>query len=265
VAVTSKDPNNSLDQVEKFVNDRGSKFAFGFAFCETKAIQESYMDAADQNGIPCSFVIGKDGKIAFIGHPMELDDVLPKVVAGTWRGAADVAEIKAINAEFDKIQESADKDPAAALVALEEFGKKYPHKTKSDQYGVIRMAFLLWAKKPDEAKAAAEPLVKKFAEKGNAGGLNSVRGIWSSPEVNPDKKHTDFAIVVAEAQLKSGKANPITLAQVADTYAFAGQKDKAVELLDKAIAAAGENAKLKEFLTKRLEKVKGDEKEKEKK
>ncbi|MGL6097051.1 MAG: TlpA family protein disulfide reductase, partial [Fimbriiglobus sp.] len=37
VAVTSKDPNNSQEQVEKFVKDRGSKYAFGFAYCDTRA------------------------------------------------------------------------------------------------------------------------------------------------------------------------------------------------------------------------------------
>ena len=42
------------------------------------------MKAANQNGIPCSFVVGKDGTIAYIGHPMYLDEVLPKVVAGKW-------------------------------------------------------------------------------------------------------------------------------------------------------------------------------------
>jgi hypothetical protein len=30
------------------------------------------MDAAGQNGIPCSFVVA-GGKIAYIGHPMSLD------------------------------------------------------------------------------------------------------------------------------------------------------------------------------------------------
>lgn len=36
-------------------------------------------------GIPTSFVVDRDGHIAFIGHPTELDEVLPKVLNGSWR------------------------------------------------------------------------------------------------------------------------------------------------------------------------------------
>ncbi|WP_352539048.1 TlpA family protein disulfide reductase [Mesorhizobium sp. M0029] len=35
-------------------------------------------------GIPTSFVVDRDGDIAFIGHPSQLDEVLPKVLNGGW-------------------------------------------------------------------------------------------------------------------------------------------------------------------------------------
>jgi len=37
------------------------------------------------SGIPSSFVVDRDSSIAFIGHPADLDDVLPKVLDGSWR------------------------------------------------------------------------------------------------------------------------------------------------------------------------------------
>ncbi|UFW71387.1 hypothetical protein [Bradyrhizobium sp. WU425] len=48
--------------------------------------------------IPNSFVIDREGHVAFIGHPMQLYDVFPKIVNGTWRTsdeakAADAARI----------------------------------------------------------------------------------------------------------------------------------------------------------------------------
>ncbi|TIO67752.1 TlpA disulfide reductase family protein [Mesorhizobium sp.] len=36
-------------------------------------------------GIPTSFVVDRDGHIAFIGHPSQLDEVLPEVLNGSWR------------------------------------------------------------------------------------------------------------------------------------------------------------------------------------
>jgi thiol-disulfide isomerase/thioredoxin len=43
-----------------------------------------YMEAARQNGIPCAFIVGKDAKVEWIGHPMEMDSPLDLVVADKW-------------------------------------------------------------------------------------------------------------------------------------------------------------------------------------
>ena len=40
-------------------------------------------------------MIGKDGRIAFIGHPLFLDEVLPKVLDGTWDPVKGNAELEA--------------------------------------------------------------------------------------------------------------------------------------------------------------------------
>ena len=38
------------------------------------AMAKNWLEAAEQNGIPCAFVINKKGRIASIGHPMELKE-----------------------------------------------------------------------------------------------------------------------------------------------------------------------------------------------
>lgn len=48
------------------------------------SVSEDYMRAAGQNGIPASFLVGKTGLVEWIGHPMELDEPLEQLVAGTW-------------------------------------------------------------------------------------------------------------------------------------------------------------------------------------
>ncbi|RWD39449.1 MAG: TlpA family protein disulfide reductase, partial [Mesorhizobium sp.] len=57
-----------------------------------------WMDPSSSIGIPTSFVVDRDGHIAFIGHPAELDDVLPKVLNGSWRSSyeAKAADAKRI-------------------------------------------------------------------------------------------------------------------------------------------------------------------------
>ncbi len=64
---------------------------------------ESYMNAANQNGIPCAFIVGKDKKIEWIGHPMEMDSVLEKVVDEKWDRAAFLEQFKE-QQEIDELQ-----------------------------------------------------------------------------------------------------------------------------------------------------------------
>jgi thiol-disulfide isomerase/thioredoxin len=44
----------------------------------------AYMEAAGQNGIPTAFIVGKDSKIEWIGHPMGMDEVVEQIVADAW-------------------------------------------------------------------------------------------------------------------------------------------------------------------------------------
>ena len=55
---------------------------------------KAYMRAAQQNGIPTAFVVGRDGHVEWIGHPMQLDEPLAKIVAGDWDRAAALAKFE---------------------------------------------------------------------------------------------------------------------------------------------------------------------------
>jgi thiol-disulfide isomerase/thioredoxin len=60
-----------------------------------RSSHQAYFEAAGQTGIPSAFLVGKDGYIEWIGHPMEMDEPLEKVVAGTWDREAYAAQFKA--------------------------------------------------------------------------------------------------------------------------------------------------------------------------
>ena len=42
------------------------------------------MKAAGQDGVPTAFIIDKGGRIAWIGHPMSMDEPLEQIVNGMW-------------------------------------------------------------------------------------------------------------------------------------------------------------------------------------
>src|ERR1700752_4419794 len=61
IGVTSADPRNSLECVEKLVADKGDQMAYTVAWDKGRATSAAYMEAAGQNGIPRSFVVDQAG------------------------------------------------------------------------------------------------------------------------------------------------------------------------------------------------------------
>src|SRR4051794_27262183 len=85
--------------VRPFVQQMGDKMAYTVAMDDVPEggkgnegkMARAGMGAAGQNGLPTAFLIARDGKIAWIGHPMQMDEPLAKLAAGTW----DVATARA--------------------------------------------------------------------------------------------------------------------------------------------------------------------------
>ena len=240
IGLTTKGDGNDAEKVAKFVEKNGKKFTYRFAYCEDKETDTAYMQAAKQDGIPCSFVVGKDGNLAYIGHPSMLDEVLPKVIAGTWKGKEDIDLINKTNEELDTILSQAEKDPVKTLEKLAEFEKAHPAKAKQDMVMIQKMVMQVKAGKFDDAKVQAEVMMaiteaKKKTEPGVFVGL-----ILAQKNFNPDKKLVDVAVKAADAALKYDTGDVGLLIAVMDVYLLAGDKAKAAELGKKALAA-GEN------------------------
>lgn len=85
------DPKNTnyLAKVAQFVQSEGDKMDYNVAVDVPQGdIANGWVKAAGEGGIPVSFIIGKDGHIAWIGYPLELDGVLDQVLADKFDVAA---------------------------------------------------------------------------------------------------------------------------------------------------------------------------------
>lgn len=79
--------------VPAFVKSMGAKMDYSVATdASNDHMANAWMAAAGEHGIPSAFVVGKDNKILWIGHPMDprrdLDKVLGEVIAGKYDAAA---------------------------------------------------------------------------------------------------------------------------------------------------------------------------------
>ncbi|MDA9447917.1 TlpA family protein disulfide reductase, partial [Bradyrhizobium sp. CCBAU 21360] len=81
-APTADEARTTLDA---WLTDKFSNLNFRIGFDSTEEMNKLWMDSSFSVGIPTSFVVDRDGHIAFIGSPMQLDDVLPKILNGSWR------------------------------------------------------------------------------------------------------------------------------------------------------------------------------------
>ncbi len=281
VAVTTKDENgNTQEAVEEFLKKRGERFPFAFAFCTTDAVNTAFMDASGTDGIPASFVIDQAGKIAFIGHPSELDDVLPRIFAGKWEGQKSVDEIQKekddLDALLNQVQSAAEKaekdhagkgpevvtkavaDAAAeaagnAIKAFPDYEKKYPIRTSLPVYSAVKLAVSLQARQFDEAGTISDTLVKHAVEKKDVATLGRVRNFWLAKALNPERKSVKYAVTAAEAIVKiEGEGEFPVLLGAAEAHYAAGDKAKGQAYADKALKAAGSDPRAKEAIEKTL-------------
>lgn len=98
----SGNPHDPTPEIREFVEKMGDKMDFHVAYGGPEGPMEAtWMRAANRNGIPSSFIVDREGRIAWIGHPLKLDDTLEQVVKGQFDPRAE-ADRAAKQAEFER-------------------------------------------------------------------------------------------------------------------------------------------------------------------
>ena len=246
--------------VEPFVKQMGAKMNYRVALdvvgenIDTMGKTASaWLAAAGQTGIPCSFVVNKEGKVAWIGHPMGMEKIVEQVVAGTF-DIKKQAEMDAKRAKLDeRIGEAVEANDFDKLLKLsDELIAMDP--SAAGQANMMKVMVLLTQKKKyDDAYA----LVKKLSEnelKDESGALNEIA--WTILDAQGiEKRDVDLAMKLAlRADELTKHENAPVLDTLARAYFEKGQFDKAVETETLAVAKAG--ADMKEQLGESLAKYK---------
>lgn len=227
----------------------------------------SYMTAAGQNGIPTAFIVGKDSHIEWIGHPMEMDEPLEKVVAGSWDREAAVAAMKA-EMEARAAQQAVMQKLMTQMLAVQqlaEAGKADDALAKFDEIlsqdlpaGLkprLMLSKLMLAIQiaPAKAPAILDEVSKDFTD--NADELNNITWniyqVLSSSE-KPDAALLAKAVELAEKAVKADPKNGAVLDTLAHLVELTGDLDRAIELQTQAVANGGD---FKEELEKYLKEL----------
>jgi thiol-disulfide isomerase/thioredoxin len=233
----SVDDESTRDNVAPFVKKMGDKMGYRVAIDDGGKTNAAYMEAALEEGIPHAFIIGKDGKIAWHGHPMAGMDLKLAEMVGDQEYAESARKVHAAREELQAGFRKASEGEGGWDPVLKTLDKLIALEPEETQALVFKYQILAIEKKdaPAAAKAGAEA-VEKIDD---AETLNMLAwAILNEPEFKGirDRKLALTAARKADA-LSEGKDW-----RVVDTHARAcyetGDEKKAVELQKKAIELA---------------------------
>ena len=248
------------DGVAPFVKKMGDQMTYRVALddksSETKgAMAATWMDAAGQNGIPTAFIVNQQGRIAWIGHPMGLNEqILEEILAGRFDVAKFAAEyeqqqqaqvrLMELSKKLRQALKAKDWDTAESAVA--EIKKAEP--AMSNSLETVRFNILLGRKNYAEAYKLAETLSDTHPE--NAMLQNELA--WTMVS-QPGLENRDLTLAEKLARRANDAAQgkePDILDTLARVQFMNGKKTEAIATEQKALDLAPDEQKalFKKFL-----------------
>jgi thiol-disulfide isomerase/thioredoxin len=253
--------DETFTKVKDFVTQKGDTMGYTVAYDgATKAMDKNWMNAAGRNGIPTAFIVNQDGVIAYIGHPMKMDEPLEKIIAGKYdlkeaaeasrKEAEEGVKAKEVQGQYRKVMQlMQDEKFDEALEAIDKLmGKsaQFDPQLALDKFGI-----LLNHKNDPKAYAFAEEIADKYF-KDNAMGLNNIAWQIVDPEAKVKNPNLDVALRLSKKAVEKDPswANLDTLARV---HFLKGDLAAALDTQKKAVEAAKKEAGIPEQFTQELE------------
>ncbi|MBI1304794.1 MAG: redoxin family protein [Phycisphaera sp.] len=256
VAASERGPDEAAKfaKVKDFVDGKGDGMGYRVAYVgDREKMSRPWMEAAGQSGIPCTFIVDGEGRVAWIGHPMSMDAPLEKIVAGSWDIDAAKAEFstrreaeaarRAISMAMRAARQSG--DYTEVLAALREQLAKRP----SDD---LRMTLVQVLAGPAKLPAEAWPIAEEILANanGNAMMLNALA--WTIVDPNGGVAEPNLAIAhkAASRAVELTKENDGSILDTLARVEFRmGNTVRAIELQKSAIAKSADGRMKDEMVT----------------
>lgn len=252
-------PTPNMTPTPTFVEEQGDQMNYWVGEDVENALAMSYMAAAGRNGIPTAFVIDKEGKVAWVGHPMDgLDRIVGQIVN-------DEFSLEKLEAERKKSQElegalmeaytqsdwPAVIDVTEQMLSLDE--KKYSAAAVYKYIALVKNGGEDEAARAEAQKKArawgAQITSTIFADDADSLHALAWNIIGPDSDLTEAERDTKFALLVAEKA--SGLRNHEDIS-VLDTLArayfadaqprkAAETQEKAIKLLDKEFETYSDN------------------------
>lgn len=226
------------------------------AYCLTtdpdQSTYKDYMEASAEGGIPTSFLVGKQGLIEWIGHPMEIDQPLADLIADRWDREAFLKsrqEKKYVEESLEEVYRLLEAEKYdQALRNLDDLIKQTQASEMNMGLKMMKLELLIQL---DESKA-----VRQFKE--ITAGLDSpetLNGIaWTIVELASNDQYQIGVELIDAAATATKKAIDLSpkdgtiLDTLAHLHYLKKDLDAAIEVQTRAVEFNPELGELKEFL-----------------
>lgn len=224
------------------------------AYCLTtdpdQSSHEDYMTAAARNGIPCAFVVGKDGHIEWIDHPMAIDKPLESILDDKWDREAfkvEYREAESFSRRVNEIMQANSKNKfEEALKLVEQAKDEFSSPLFKSRVNSLTMTiqsdqleYLVMKNRPESVHALEAVLKDQQPMQ-----VNQI--VWTSvavPYINGRQVNEALvraAIAHMSEALQAEPENSYLLDTQAHLYGLVNEVDKAIELQKKAVKFAVE-------------------------
>lgn len=233
-----------VDKVKKYVKDFGKGLTYNVVTDDPEGtLAKAWMEASGSGGIPATFVVDGKGTIQWMGHPMELDEPLEAMLAGTYDPAAEKAKKEAAmkqQAEMRAVMAPITKAAAAGDFkgAVAEIDKVYSGSPNLKmQLGMTKVNYLY---RYDEAAAYAwtRTLSEEDFVKDDANLLNSLAWFIVDTEAKPKRNNPDLKLAIKLSERSNDltkNEEPMFLDTLGLAYYRDGQLAKAIATQEKAV------------------------------
>ena len=239
-------------RVKPFVEEMGDQMDYAVALDDVPekgdphdgAMAKGWMNAAEEDGIPTAFVV-RGGKITWIGHPMDLDSPLARIVDGTWDPGDSIGNRLAVKTRERKASSVREKvfpiyntgDYKATVLAIDEATSGDPD--LASDFAWLKFASLCNDGEIDAGLELGAKLFEINIDK--PGALNNYFWNVITPKlkVAPDPRVAALALRAARRAVELTKReNSVHLDTLAEALFRTGDSDGAISTEEEALKLA---------------------------
>jgi thiol-disulfide isomerase/thioredoxin len=236
-------------KVNKFIAEKPDRMGYSVAADGSDHFMlKHWLLAAHRMNIPSTFIVGTDGKVAWIGHPMEMDPILDQVVSGTWNAEAEHSRLQKLRDTAKRRHDLLlpaynayqSKDYPGVITQLDKMVAANPDMAGDEQVMAIKFECLMRSNQPAAFSFLKKMQDDKYFERDPSLAFGAAQ---VAMQISKTLQHADYAelLTLMEAARKKTADRPANfrpLTIYSEALFRDGQTDQAIATQQKIIADA---------------------------